>query len=62
MAKKGICKERIIQIVSVSSQIAILRRVHRCKLALRDREATRGTREEGGGLMPMAWGRHIDVE
>ena len=61
MAKKGICKERLLQIVSVTSQVAISRRVYRYKLALRDRQATRGRREEEGGLMPMAWGCHIDV-
>ena len=38
------------------------RRVHRYKLTLRGRQATRGRREEEGGLMPMAWGCHIDVE
>ena len=62
MAKKGICKERLLQIVSVTTQIAISRRVHRYKLALRDRQAARGRREEEEGLMPMAWGFHIDVE
>ena len=62
MAKKGICIERLLQIVSVTSQVAISRRVHRFKLSLRDRQATRGRREEEAGLMPMAWGYHIDVE
>ena len=62
MAKKGICKERLLQIVSVTSQVAISRRVHGYKLALRDRQAARGRREEEGGLMPMAWGCHKDVE
>ena len=62
MAKKGICNERLLQIVSVTSQVAISRRVHRNKLALRDRQAARGRREEEEGLMPMAWGCHIDVE
>ena len=62
MAKKDICKERPLQIVSVTSQVAISRRVHRYKLTLRDRQAARGRREEEGGLMPMAWGCHIDAE
>ena len=62
IAKKGICKERLLQIFSVTSQVAISRRVHRYKLALRGREATRGRREEDGGLMPMACGCLIDVE
>ena len=61
-AEKGICKETILQIVSVTSQVAISRRVHRCKLARRGDQATRGKREEEGGLMPMAWGCHIAVE
>ena len=54
MAKNGIYK-------AVTSPVAISRRVHRCKLALRGRQATRGKREEDGGLIPMAWGCHIDV-
>ena len=62
IAKKGLRKERILQIVLVTSQVAISRRVHQHKLALRDRQATRGRREEEGGLMPMAWGCHKDVE
>ena len=49
MAKKGICKERLLQIVSVTSQVATSRRVHRYKLVLRDRQATGWRREEGGG-------------
>lgn len=61
-AKKGICKERLLQIISVTAQVAISRRVHRYKLAMRDRQAARGRREEAGGLCPMAWGRHIDAE
>ena len=44
MARKGICKEHILRIVSVTSQVAISRRVHRCKFAFRDRQATRGRR------------------
>ena len=62
MAKKGICKERLLPVVSVTSQVAISRRVHRYKLALRHRQATRERGEEERGLMPMAWGCHTDVE
>lgn len=62
MAKKGIRKERLLQIISVTSQVAISRRVHRYKLVLRNRQAARGRREEQGGLMPMAWGWHMDAE
>ena len=62
MAKKGICKERLLHIVSVTSQVAISRRVHRHMLTLGDRQATRGKREQSGGLMPTARSCHIDVE
>ena len=51
-----------VTVVSATSQVAISHRVHRCKPALRDRQATRGRREEEEGLTPMAWGCHIDVE
>ena len=44
MVNKGICEECLSQIVSVTSQVAISRRVHRYKLALRDVK-----RREGGG-------------
>ena len=60
--KKGICKERLLQIISVTTPVAISRRVHRYKLALRDRRATRGRKKEEGGLLSMAWGWHIDTE
>ena len=51
MAKKGICKERLLQIVSVTSQVAISRRVHRYKLALRDeREEGRGRGADADGM------------
>ena len=59
MARKGICKQRLQQIISVTSQVAISRRVLRYKLALRDRQARR---KEEGRLMLMAWGSHIDAE
>ena len=36
--------------------------LHRYKLALRERQATRRGREEEGRLMPMAWGCHIGVD
>ena len=55
MATTSIYKERLLQIISVTSQVAISRRVHRYKLALRDRQASRRRREEGG-LLPMALG------
>ena len=55
LARKGVCKERLFQIVSVTTQVAISRRVHRYQLSLRDRQATRGRREvngvRGGGAL-----------
>ncbi|CAB1113575.1 unnamed protein product [Ectocarpus sp. CCAP 1310/34] len=38
MALKGVFKERLLQIVSVATQVAISRRVQRHKLALRGRQ------------------------
>ena len=55
LARKGVCKERLFQIISVTSQVPTPRQVHRYRLAVRDREAARG-REEAGGLRPLAWG------
>ena len=55
-------KDYLLQIISVNSQVAISRRVHRYKLALRDRQATTGRREEEGRKLPMEWGCHINVE
>lgn len=52
MVKKGISKVRHY----VTSQVAISRRVHRYKLALRDHHVTRGRREQerrGGGVLPI---------
>ena len=46
MARKGVLKERLLQIVSVKSQVAISRRVSRLKLQLRDRQDAR--RSQGG--------------
>lgn len=60
--KKGICKERVVHVVSVTPQVTISRRVHVYKLTLRDCQAMRGRREEEGGLMPMAWSRPINDE
>ena len=45
MASKVVLKERLLQIVSVATQIAISRRASRFKLQLRDRE---DARESGG--------------
>ena len=58
LTRKSVCEEHLFQTISVTTQVAISRRVHRYKLALRDRQATRGRRKEDGGLLPMAWGWH----
>ena len=62
LARKGVCKERLFQIISVTTQVAISRRVHRYKLALRGRQAARGREEEAGGMRPMTWGWNVDEE
>ena len=62
LAREGVCKERLPQIISVTTQVAISRRVHRYKLALRNRQAVRGRREEGAIMMPMTWGWNVDEE
>eukprot|EP00904_Undaria_pinnatifida_P000651 jgi/Undpi1/10587/HiC_scaffold_29.g13037.m1 len=56
IARKGVCEERLFQIISVTTQVAISRRVRRYRLSLRDRQAARGREEEAGGLRPLAWG------
>ena len=48
--------------MSMITQVAILRRVIRYKLALRNRQAPRGREEEAGGLRPMIWGMRWNVE
>ena len=47
MARKGVLKERLLQIVSVTTQVAISRRVSRFNLQLRDGQDAR--RGQGGG-------------
>ena len=44
VARKGVVKERLPQIVSVTTQVAISRRVSRFKLQLRDRQEARRSR------------------
>ena len=41
MARKGVSKERLLQIVSETTQVTILRRVSCFKLQLRDRQEAR---------------------
>ena len=38
-----------------------IRRVHRCRLSLRDRQAARGREEESGGQPPLAWGGEMSM-
>ena len=56
------CKERLFQTISVTTQVAISRRVHRYRLSLRDRQAARGREEESGGLRPLAWGGNVEED
>ena len=62
LARKGVCKRRLLQIISMVTQAAISRRMQRFKPALRDRQAARGRRKEGGVMTPMTWGWNIDEE
>ena len=61
MSRKGVVKERLLQIISVATQVASSRRVARFKLQLRDRQEIRSG---GGGddtPAPMAWGWSLDA-
>ena len=46
-AQQGVCKERLFQIISVTTQVAVSCRVHRYKLALRDGQVTEGIQKRG---------------
>ena len=48
MGRKGLVKERPLQIVSVTTQVAFSRRVSRFRLQLRGRQESR--RSRGGGM------------
>ena len=43
MTRKGVVKERLLQTVSVTAQVAITSRVSRFKVQLRDRQEARST-------------------
>ena len=63
MVRKGMLKERLLQIVTVTTQVVISRKVSSFKLQLRDRQDAR--RSQGGGgdrPTPMAWGWSMDAE
>ena len=62
IARKGVVKERLLQIVSVTTQVVISRRVSRFELQLRDRQEA--IRSRGGGYdspTPLAWGWSLDT-
>ena len=63
MALKGVFKERLLQIASVATQVAISRRVQRYKLALRGRQdaENRRTRSTSDQSTPMIWGWSVDA-
>ena len=56
LSRKGICKERLFQKIFVITQVAISRRVHIHRLALRDRQPARERRKpEDFGQWPGVW-------
>ena len=60
MAQKGVIKERLLQVVSVATQVAISRRVQRYKLSLRGRQEIEGRATGNGDSAPMIWGWSLD--
>lgn len=66
--KKGVFKERLHQVISVTAKVTIPTSVHRFKLALRDCQETiearnipgGGERQAGGTLNAMGWGWNLD--
>ena len=59
---QGVVKARLLQIVSVTTQVAILRRVSRFKLQHRDRQEVRRSRMGGDDRpTPMVWGWSMDT-
>ena len=64
MARKGVFKERLLQVISVATQVAISRRVQRYKLALRGRQEVEGRRtgSTSNSSTPMIWGCSVDAQ
>ena len=57
MTRKGVVKERLLEIISETTHVAILRRVSRFQLQLSHcPEAIRGRGGEGDRPTPMVWG------
>ena len=63
MAQKGVFKERLLQVISVATQVAISRRVQRYKLSLRGRQHEEGRRAglASNTSIPMIWGWSVDA-
>ena len=64
MAKKGVFKERFLEIISVATQVAVSRRVQRYKLALRGHQEAEGsiTASTSNISTPMVWGCSVDAQ
>ena len=62
--QKGVYKERLLQVVSVATQVTISTRVQRYKLALRGRQEVEDqrTRSTSNTSTPMIWGRGADAQ
>ena len=61
MARTGVLKECLLQIFSVTTQVAISRRVARFKLQLKDRREIRSRGGGDGRPTPMAWGWNLEA-
>lgn len=61
MARKGVLRERLLQIILVTTQVAISRRVLRFKLQLRHHQKHELTRGTGDRPTPTAWGWSLDM-
>ena len=60
-ALKGVFKERLLQVISVATQVAIPRRAQRYKLALRGRQEAEGNpRSTSHASTAMLWGHSVD--
>ena len=62
MALKGVFKERLLQVISVATQVAISRRVQRYKLALRGRQELEGTTRSTSNASRPIWGCSVDEQ
>ena len=62
MGQKEVFKERLLQVISVATQVAISRRDQRFKLSLRGRQQEEGRRAglASNTSTPMIWGWSVD--